>query len=786
MRDVLLRFANPLIVILLVASALSAWTGEFASFVLITGIIFLSVVLDVGQQRHAENAVEALRRSVAVRARVLRDGGEQSLPVSDLVPGDVVLLGAGDIVPADCRLLEGRDLFLNQALFTGESYPAEKHAGDGPVEAATPASTPGWLLMGTSVTSGTGSALACRTGRATELGQLAGTLAEQRPPDAFELGLERFGYLMMRLTVLLVLIVMTASIFLQRPLMESLLFALALAVGLTPELLPMVVTVTLANGARRMAGRRVVVKRLAAIHDLGAMDVLCTDKTGTLTEAAVRLEGHVDASGQDSEEVLRLAYLNSAFETGLKSPLDEAILDHAGMITGDWQKIDEVPFDFERRRVSVLLDNGRERLLVLKGAPEDVIRLSTHCAASGVPPPAIDDASRRRLLAQFEQFGEQGLRTLGIAFRTLARTHATASLDDESELTFAGFAVFMDPPKPDAAAAIRSLAEAGVDVKILTGDNERITEHICKTIGMPVAGVMTGDELTSLSAEALRARLPQVSLFCRVTPQQKQRVIATLKQMGQVVGFLGDGVNDAAALRAADAGISVDTGADVAKEAADIVLLDHDLAAVHEGILEGRRTVENVMKYLLMGSSSNLGNMMSMAAAAVFLPFLPMLPPQVLLNNLLYDCSEVGVPFDTVDQEALKSPTHWDLRAIQRNMLVLGPISSVFDLLTFAALIGLFGANASLFQTGWFMESLATQTLVVFVIRTRGAPWRNRPHPLLTSLTLIAVAIGLILPLSPLGPVFGFVVPPLSFAAFLVVTVAAYLGVVAAVRYRFR
>ncbi len=781
-RQILDRFANPLILILLLASGLSAWTGEVTSFALIVIIVLLSVVLDVAQQLGAENAVEALRKSVSLRANVLRDGAEQSLPVSEIVPGDVVHLAAGDIVPADCRMLTGRDFFLNQALFTGEPYPVEKHATDDPGGSGEASAALNWLPMGTSVISGAATALVCRTGRATELGGLAGTLASQRPPDAFERGIHGFGYLMLRLTIFLVLFVVAASVLFQRPLLELLLFALALAVGLTPELLPMVVTVTLANGARRMARRQVIVKRLASIHDLGAMDILCTDKTGTLTESVVRLEKHIDGAGQDSDEVFRLAYLNSAFESGIKSPLDKAVLDFRTLDLAQWRKIDEVPFDFERRRVSVLLDNGEVRLLVLKGAPEEIVRLSTHIATTGDGVSSMGVAERKHLLDRFERLGRDGFRALGIAYRSVDRTHASATHDDESDLTFSGFAVFVDPPKRDAAAAIRDLASAGVGVKILTGDNEQITQHICKEIGIPVTGILTGRELTDLSSEALRARVPSVNLFCRVTPQQKQRVIAALKQSGQVVGFLGDGVNDAAALHSADVGISVDTAADVAKEAADIVLLDHDLGAVHTGILEGRRTVENVTKYILMGSSSNLGNMLSMAAAALFLPFLPMLPTQVLLNNLLYDCSEIGVPFDNVDQEALQAPVHWDLATIQRYMMVLGPISSLFDFLTFAALWFLFSANASLFQTGWFMESLATQCLVIFVIRTRGAPWLSRPHPILTALTLGAVSIGLVLPLTPLGPLFGFVTPPPSFLLFLVAMTTTYLIVVMLVR----
>ena len=781
-QELVQRLSNPLILILLLASGLSAWTGEVTSFVLIVTIIALSVVLDLVQQRRAETAVEALRRSVAVRAAVLRDGVERQLPVRELVPGDTIRLLAGDVVPADCRLIAARDLFVNQALLTGESFPVEKQAGApaSPVEDAAAARD--WLGMGSSVISGTATAVVVRTGRATELGGVAGTLAARRPADAFEIGIRRFGYLMLRFTIFLVLFVLAANVMFQRPWLESLLFALALAVGLTPELLPMVVTVTLANGARRMAARRVVVKRLAAIHDLGAMDVLCADKTGTLTESRIRLERHVDACGEESERVLELAALNSAFESGLKSPLDEAILAHGKVDIARWRKIDEVPFDFERRRVSVLADDGTKRLLVVKGAPEDLIRLSSHIETAGGRCEPADAAARARLLRRFEELSEQGLRALAVAFRPMERSYSSAALGDEAALTFAGFVAFIDPPKAGAATAIAELARSGIDVKILTGDNERITRHVCEQIGMPVAGILTGPELAHLSEEALRARLDTVNLFCRVTPQQKERVLMALKRTGSVVGFLGDGINDASALHAADVGISVDSAADVAKEAADLVLLDHDLSVVHAGILEGRRTVENVTKYILMGSSSNLGNMVSMAGAALFLPFLPMLPTQVLLNNLLYDVSEVGVPFDSVDEEALQRPVHWNLALVERYMLVLGPISSLFDFLTFYALLHLFGADERLFQTGWFIESLATQSLVIFVIRTRGALWASRPHPLLATLSIGVVVIGVLLPLTPLGPLLGFVRPPLTFYLFLVAAVVAYLALVEVVK----
>jgi P-type Mg2+ transporter len=777
-RQLAERLANPLILILLFAAGLSALSGQTASFAVVLVILSLSVVLDVSRQRGAEAAIDALRKSVAVHSRVIRDGIVQSIPVERLVPGDIVKLAAGDIIPADCRLTVARDLFVNQAILTGESFPVEKRTGDLARSIGDAAGAANCLFMGTSVISGTATAVVCRTGLATELGNVAGTLARHRPPDAFEHGIRRFGYLMLRFTIFLVLFVLAANAYFHRPWLDSLLFALALAVGLTPELLPMVVTVTLANGARRMAGDRVIVKRLPAIHDLGAMDVLCTDKTGTLTEARIQLVHHLDASGWKSRRVLQMAQLNSAFETGIKSPLDDAILAHENVDLADWRKIDEAPFDFERRRVSVLVDDGTTRMLVVKGAPEDIIQLSSAIEVANAEARPIDMAARERLCGQFEQLGEEGYRVLAVACRSIDPARDSAAISDESELTFVGFLAFVDPPKQDAATAIASLARSGVDIKILTGDNERITRHVCREIGFPITGVLTGQDLRQLSEEALRARLASVNLLCRLNPQQKERVLLALKRGGSVVGFLGDGINDASALHAADVGISVDSAADVAKAAADLVLLDHDLAAVHRGVLEGRRTVENVTKYILMGASSNLGNMFSMAGAALFLPFLPMLPTQVLLNNLLYDLSEVGVPFDNVDAEALEMPVHWDLRHVERFMLILGPISSLFDFLTFYALLRLFEAGETLFQTGWFIESLATQALVIFVIRSRRSPLQSRPHPLLTGLSVGVVAAALIIPNTALGPLLGFIPPPPLFYVFLFVMVTAYLALV--------
>ena len=774
----LARFRNPLVIILLVASGLSAATGDVASFVIIASIVLMSMTLDFVQEVRAQNAVEALRRSVAVQATVRRDGASHSVPIDQLVSGDIVELIAGDLVPADSRLLESRDLFVNQALLTGEPYPAEKLAGDLASGAENPAGASNAVFAGTSVISGTATIVICRTGKRTALGNLATSLAEKPPATAFAVGIQRFGMLIMRFTVLMVLFVLIVNISFQRPLLESLMFALALAVGLTPELLPMIVTVTLGQSAMQMARRKVIVKRLSAIHDLGAMDVLCTDKTGTLTEATIKLVRTIDGHGGESQVAFTYACVNSRFESGMKSPLDEAILAaHAFDITG-WKKIDEVPFDFERRRVSVLIEHDGRRRLVVKGAPEDLLRLSGRYEAGDGQEQPLDAQTRRAFEATLDSLGAHGFRALGIASRSVDGSHATAAITDETDLVFAGFAVFLDPPKASAGATIRALEEAGVAVKVLTGDNELVTRHIFAEIGVPVTGVLTGDALTHLSDEALIGQLPRVNLFCRINPQQKHRILLALKRLGHVVGFMGDGINDAPALHAADVGISVDGAADVARAAADLILLEHDLSVVRDAVFAGRGAVQNVSKYVLMGSSSNFGNMFSMAGAALFLPFLPMLPIQILLNNLLYDVSEIAIPFDRVDPEAIARPVTWNVKLIERFMLIFGPVSSVFDFLTFYALLVLFGAGEAQFQTGWFIESMTTQVLVVFAIRTRRRFFQSRPHRFLVAMSLGAVCVAIGLPLVSPGHWFGFVAPPPMFFAFLIGATLTYLALV--------
>ena len=784
-RQFLVRFENPLILILLIASGVSALTGGLASFVVIVVIVLISVVFDFIQDVRAQNAVASLRASVAVQATVRRDGKAISVPISQLVPGDIVELVAGDLVPADSRLLESRDLYVNQALLTGEPYPAEKRVSDSASAVDGLAAASNAVFSGASVISGTATILICRTGARSALGQLATSLAEKPPATDFALGIRRFSMLIMRFTVALIVFVLAVNVWFARPILESIMFAVALAVGLTPELLPMIVTVTLARSAMQMAKRKVIVKRLSAIHDVGAMNVLCTDKTGTLTEAKIKLLRVIDGHGAESANAFSYAYVNSKFETGVKSPLDEAILAAKPFDMDGFRKIDEAPFDFERRRVSVLVEHGGKRGLFVKGAPEDMLRLSNQYQdADGVVKP-LDAARRAEIQMTLDGLGAQGLRALGVASRLAGSTAGTsnkdsAAISDETDMVFAGFAVFLDPPKASAGATIRSLEKSGVIVKVVTGDNELVSRHVFAELGLSVTGVLTGDTLDRISEEALIGRLPSTNLFCRINPQQKHRILLALKRRGDVVGFMGDGINDAPALHAADVGISVDGAADVARAAADLILLEPDLAVVGDAVAAGRAAVQNVTKYVLMGASSNFGNMFSMAGATLILPFLPMLPIQILLNNLIYNVSEIAIPFDNVDPETVAKPLKWDIKLIERFMLVFGPVSSVFDFVTFWVMLSLFHAGEVLFQTGWFIESMVTQTLVVFCIRTRRIFFRSQPGGFLTVMNIGAIAAAIALPFLPwgVGAWFGFAAPPPLFFLFLAVATIAYLALV--------
>ncbi|MGA7324245.1 MAG: magnesium-translocating P-type ATPase [Rhodomicrobium sp.] len=775
------RFSNPLVLILLFAAGVSAFTGDVASFVIITIIVLMSVILDVTQERQAQNAADKLREQVALSATALRDGKPAGIPATEIVPGDIVLLAAGDLVPADGRLIEARDLYVDEALLTGEAYPVEKQAAPPTAQAASEITFPSNLVFsGSSVVSGTAKALVLATGPKTQLGSIASALQKEPPPTTFAIGIKNFGMMIVWATIFLVLFVVLFNLLFHRPLIESFLFALALAVGLTPELLPMIVSVTLAHGSIRMAHRDVIVKRQSAIDDLGSMDVFCSDKTGTLTEARIKLVREVDLSGKDSSRVMRMAQLNAAFETGLKSPLDEAILAAARIDLAAWRKIDEVPFDFQRRRVSILVEGEGRRLLIVKGAPEDVLRLADHYEEEGSARP-LDEAARRTAEATFNALGADGFRALGVAWREVGADRQNANVADEAELVFAGFLAFLDPPKAGARAALTELAGLGVAVKVVTGDNEQVTRHVCGELGLRITGTLTGSEVQSLTDEALSARLADTTLFCRVTPPQKSRIIAAFRRKGHTVGYLGDGINDAPPLHAADVGFSVDSAVDVAKKAAAIILLRKDLAVLAEGVREGRRTFVNIIKYMMMGTSSNFGNMFSMAAGVLFLPFLPMLPTQILLNNLLYDLSETTIPLDRVADAMIERPRRWDIDIIRKFMLVFGPLSSVFDFVTFGLLLWVFRADEKLFHTGWFVESLSTQILVIFIIRTVN-PLRDRPAPALVASTLAAFVAAVALPYLPFAHWLGFVPLPAPLLGALALVTVTYLAAVYGVK----
>jgi Mg2+-importing ATPase len=774
LRSVLSLFLNPLVLILLAASVISAVLGEVFNAGLIALMIALSLALNFFQMSRAEEAASRLRSMIRPLTRVWRDGQVHDVAVADVVPGDLLELRAGDLIAADATLQSASTLSVDEAALTGESMPVQKRPGTGPA---------GLLFAGTSVVSGVGQALVTATGPRTQFGTIARGLVERAPPTDFEVGTRRFGLLIMRTVVGLVLFVFLVNALLRRDPLESFLFALALAVGLTPEFLPMITTVTLGQGAMRMAKSQVVVKRLEAIENIGSMDVLCSDKTGTLTEGHIVLEQHVDARGGESAATLRWACINSALEEGVRSPLDAAILAHEHETIPHYTKLAELPLDFERRRVSVLAAGPDGEHLVVKGAPESVLPLCSHADLDGAPSvmtPDVAGEARRT----FERLNADGYHVLAIAHRPMPRQE-TITVQNECDLTLCGFAAFLDPVRPSARDTVLQLAQAGVSVKILTGDNQLVTQAICRQVGIGVDRIVLGDELAGMSDDALAAVVEQADIFARVSPSQKNRVIRALKRKSHVVGYIGDGINDAPSLHAADVGISVANGVDVAKAAADIILLEPTLAAVYRGALEGRKSFGNITKYVVMGTSSNFGNMVSMAAASAFLPFLPLLPFQILLNNFLYDLSQITIPTDNVDASYLARPRKWDNALVQRFMFGLGPVSSAYDLLTFGILLFGFRAGPELFRAGWFIESLASQTLVIFVIRTAGDPWRSRPStPLIVSISG-AVLAGLGIVISPLAGPLGFATPPPLFFIVLVGIVATYLLIVQVAKRRF-
>ena len=776
-------FLNPLILILIIASLVSAVLGDRVDASIILIIVLLSNILNFVQTYRSQKAADKLRSSVAPTATALRDGKWMEIQSRDLVPGDMIRLTAGDLVPADARLVQATDLQLQQAALTGESQPVEKTADDTYVPTESLAEVHNRVFLGTSVMSGSATALVTATGRNTAFGDIAASLASKPPQTEFERGMQGFSLLIVKTVFFLVLFIFLAGILGHHRPLETILFAISLAVGLTPEGLPAVTTVTLAQGAQRMAKQKVIVKYLESIQNFGSIDTFCSDKTGTLTSGETQLEGHLDLSNQASDRVLLFGYLNSSYETGIKSPLDEAILQYSSIDISGYSKVGEIPFDFERRCLSVIVRHQDELLLITKGAPESVLPLCSMYEINGERKPldSTDGQARANYVKMYQDLNTQGYRVLAVAYRSVTQ-QASYRKTDEQTMVLLGFLTFADPPKSDTAQMLQALKNDGVQVKILTGDNELVTRHVCQEVGLDSSRVVLGSELDQMSDDALAKVAEQVHVFARVSPRQKNRIILALKSRKHVVGYMGDGINDAPSLHTADVGISVSTGVDVAKDAASIILLEKSLQVLHNGILEGRKAFGNVMKYLLMGTSSNFGNMFSMAGAYAFLPFLPMLPSQILLNNLLYDSSQIAIPTDNVDPSFIKKPQHWDISLIRKFMIFIGPISSIFDFMTFFIMLNIFHAGPVLFHTGWFVESLATQTLVVFIIRTAGNPLRSRPSRPLTITVLLVVAIGILLPYTPLAGPLGFTPLPGLYFLFLIAMTVTYLLLVELVK----
>ncbi len=792
-------FINPFIFILLVIAIISfivdIWMAEpgesdYKTVIMVAGMVLFSALLRFFQEFRSNQAAEKLKSMVKTTATVLRKFiGKREIAMTELVPGDILFLSAGDMIPADCRIMKCKDLFVSESMLTGEALPVEKNAL--PIRDADtkqPIELNNLCFMGTNVVSGTAKAIVVVTGNRTYFGSISKTIIGNRPETSFDIGINKVSYLLIRFMLVMVPIIFLINGFLKGDWMQALLFAIAVAVGLTPEMLPMIVTANLAKGAMNMSKHKVIVKRLNAIQNIGAMDILCTDKTGTLTLDKIVLEKHLNAYGDEDDEVLKWAYLNSFHQTGLKNILDKAVLEHIELhdylkVEEHFMKVDEIPFDFERRRMSVILKmrNGNH-LLICKGAVEEILDLCSHSFDPGENKELhlendkiilMDEKMRNKVLQTSKKMNEEGLRVLLVAIREFDGKHPlTYSVDDELQLTLTGFIGFLDPAKPSAQPSIAALQELGVTVKVVTGDNEIVTKKICNDVGIPVKNIVLGTELESMTEEELTLKIDDVSIFAKLSPLQKVRVVKALRAKGHTVGFMGDGINDAAALKEADVGISVNTAVDIAKESADIILLEKDLMVLRKGVIYGRRTFGNIIKYIKMTASSNFGNMFSMLGASAFLPFLPMLPVQLLTQNLLYDISQTTIPWDKMDEDFLKEPKKWDASSIQRFMFFIGPISSIFDFATFALMFFYFKANSpelqSFFQTGWFIEGLLSQTLIIHMIRTKKIPfiqsWATAP---VLALTTIIMLVGIAIPFSPLAPMLKMQPLPLSYFPWL-------------------
>ena len=769
------QFKSPIIIILLFATVLSLFLHNFVDASIILAIVLISGLLGFWQEHGASNAVEKLLAIVQIKTAVLRDGNQQEIPVEDIVPGDIVVLNAGDIVPGDCLILESKDLFVDEAMLTGETYPVEKSVSTLPADTALAQRT-NTVWMGTHIVSGTAKVLVTLTAINTEFGKVSERLKLKPPETEFEHGIRRFGYFLGEVTLILVVIIFAINVYLHRPVLEAFLFSLALAVGLTPQLLPAIISINLAHGAKKMAEKKVIVKRLSSIENFGSMNVICSDKTGTLTEGTVQVESAIDVNGETNEKVFLFAYLNASYETGFTNPIDEAIINYRKVDLTDYQKHDEIPYDFIRKRLSISVKHGEAHLMVTKGALTNILDV---CSSAEIKEGNIVDMAsvKDQIQKHFAEFSNNGFRTIGIAYKNLS-SEALINKDDEKDMTFIGFLTLFDPPKANIADTIAGLKKLGVSLKIITGDNHLVAASISKKMGLSDNKIISGPELRQMSDSALLSSVGAVDVFAEIEPNQKERIIIALKKAGNVVGYMGDGINDASALHAADVGISVDTAADVAKDAADIVLLEKDLGVLVEGVKEGRTTFANTLKYVFMATSANFGNMFSMAGISLFIPFLPLLPKQILLTNLLTDFPEMTIATDNVDDEMINYPRRWDIKAIRKFMITFGLVSSVFDYLTFGLLLIIIHANEGQFRTGWFLESVISASMIVLVIRSRKPFFKSRPGKYLLIATLTIAFVTIILPFTPLGNLFGF--SPLSLTTYLLLLLIVVLYIISA------
>ena len=776
LKDILRRIWNPLVILLFIICAVSFLMGDFRSVIVVSAMIFLSVFLGYIQEQRSVKASEKLQKLVQTSVIVLREGKEVQIPIEEVVPGDIVILAAGSIIPADIRILQAKDFFVNQSILTGESMPVEKFAVVESADKEDLLSFQNACFQGSTVVSGSARGLVLATGLNTMLGTISKNLSTTKEETSFDQGVRSFVWLMVRFMAIMVAVTFLIVGITKGNWTEALLFGLSIAVGLTPEMLPMIMTVCLSKGAIAMSKKKVIVKNLKSIQNFGAMNILCTDKTGTLTQDNIVLEKHLDVAGRESQDVLEYAYMNSYFQTGLRNLLDRAILAHEEIkVEPNARKIDEIPFDFTRKRMSVIIEYNDQHVLICKGAVEDIYCVCDRYQVDEDIFPLID-AVKNALLEDYTELSAQGFRVLAIAYREFDRDKKTFSVNDEQNLILLGYIAFFDPPKDSAKGALAALKKSGVEVKILTGDNELVTRKVCDDVELEIKGVVTGAELSKMNDEEFKNCVRNANVFARLTPAQKEQIIKELQKMGNVVGFMGDGINDAPAMRAADVGISVDTAVDVARESADIILLEKSLMVLEDGIIEGRKVFANIIKYIKMGASSNFGNMFSVVGGSYFLPFLPMTPIQILTNNLLYDVSQIGIPSDEVDNEFVERPRSWDISFIKKFMIFIGPISSFFDYATFILMLYFFNCilfsspgtspeskvyYEKLFHTGWFVESLLTQTLIVHIIRTNKIPFfQSRPSHFMLFTTLSVMAVAIFLPYSPLADILGLVPLP--------------------------